>query len=221
MCAKFTQLEEYIERLNRTDIDFFHIDIMDGVFAPNFMFSVDDVKTIREMVQRPLDFHLMVTEPFAKLDWFEIQPRDRVAVHLEALSGNFSGAKTDLDFTIEKVKQFGAEFFLALEIDTEINQIVDLLPKLDGILVMAINVGFAGRPIIPQVFSKVAALRERLDAHGFPEIEIECDGSMSIENARKLRAAGASSFVLGTASIFNGNPAEVAGLLQQFRAEVG
>ncbi|MDR2538476.1 MAG: hypothetical protein LBC43_02380, partial [Bifidobacteriaceae bacterium] len=115
MCAKFTQLEEYIQLLDQAEVDFFHIDVMDGTFAPNFVFGTDDIRTIRELTNRPLDFHLMVDDPAYKLDWFEIRKGDRVAVHLEA--------QENTQLSLNKLREFEAEVFLAIEVDTQINKL--------------------------------------------------------------------------------------------------
>lgn len=194
MCAPLHELSTYLSKFEQADIEYLHMDVMDGRFVPNFMLGTDFIKQVRKLSRIPLDIHLMIEKPEEKLDWFDIQAGEYVSFHIEA---------TDhAQRLCESIRKKGAKAMLALNPSTALCTLEDLLPDLDAVLIMTVNPGFAGQKLIPQTLDKIARLKEWLDKKSYPNIEIEVDGNTSQENAKKMRAAGADIFVAGTAGLF-------------------
>lgn len=194
MCADFMHLTDELEKLKNGGIEYLHIDIMDGVFVPNFTLGTDFVKMLHRVTDIPLDIHMMVTEPGDKLSWFELREGDYVSVHYEAC--------THIERVLKTIRDRGAKPMLALNPGTPLTALDELLPDIDAVLIMTVNPGFAGQKLIPQTLDKIARCRSLLDGRGFTDVEIECDGNVSFENAKKMNAAGANIFVAGTSSIY-------------------
>ena len=194
MCGHISKYSEILSEFEKNGIEYLHIDVMDGVFVPNLQFGTDTIKQLRSMSDIPLDIHLMITNPETKLDWFEICEGDYVAVHYEAC--------THLQAVLQTIKRKGGKTMLALNPGTPLCVLEEVLPDLDAVLVMTVNPGFAGQKLIPQTLDKITRCRKLLDDAGYPGIEIECDGNVSFENARKMSDAGANIFVAGTSSLY-------------------
>ncbi len=194
MCVDFLNLKEELAVLEKGGIEYLHIDIMDGVFVPNYTLGTDFVKMLHKATNIPLDIHMMVTAPEAKLDWFELRQGDYVSVHYEAC--------THVQRVLSQIRAKGAKTMLALNPGTPLSVLDELLPDLDAVLIMTVNPGFAGQKLIPQTLDKITRCRKMLDERGYASIEIEVDGNVSFENAKKMRAAGADIFVAGTSSIY-------------------
>lgn len=219
MCADFTNMSEYLQLFEEEGIDLLHIDVMDGIFAPNFCLGTVDVAAIRQTSKIPLDFHFMVNDPEAKLHWFNIQKGDRVAFHIESTK--------DTDLAIDEIHRYQAKAFVALEQDSQIEQILPALDHgADGILAMSVNVGFAGQKIQSHAFDKIVRLKQFLIDNNYDDIEIEVDGNMSPTNAQKMYNCGAKSFVAGTSSIFKAQTGEkfdkeyIRSLIRSFREQI-
>ena len=195
MCADFFDLETYIKEFEKNNIEYIHVDIMDGSFVPNFTLGTDFIKQLKKRTSIPLDIHLMIDSPEQKLDWFEFGEGDYVAVHVESTK--------HLHKALDAIKKRGAKPMVTINPATPISAIEEVLDIVDGVLVMTVNPGFAGQKLIPSTLKKITALREYLDSHGYSHIEIEADGNVSFENARLMSEAGANIFVAGTSSIFN------------------
>jgi len=194
MCVPITEIAESVRIFEDFGIEYLHMDIMDGSFVPNFTLGTDYVRQLRRLTKIPLDLHFMVEKPEDKLDWFDIQAGDFVSVHYESTR--------HLQRVCAKIREKGAKSMVALNPATPLCVLEDILPDLDGVLIMAVNPGFAGQRIIPQMEQKVAKLRKMLDSGGFCNVEIEVDGNMSRENSQKMRAAGADIFVGGSSGLF-------------------
>lgn len=194
MCADLAALPETLAVFAETKIEYLHMDVMDGHFVENLCLGTDFCRQIRKMTAIPLDYHLMITEPEKKLDWFDIQPGDTVAVHAEATH--------HLQKTLTAIRERDAHPFAALNPATPLSALDYVLDDLDGVLIMTVNPGFAGQKLIPATLNKITDCRRFLDAHGYSDIVIEVDGNVSFENAEKMRAAGADMFVAGTSSVF-------------------
>ena len=195
MCADFFDLENYIKEFEKNNIEYIHVDIMDGSFVPNFTLGTDFIKQLKKRTSIPLDIHLMIDSPEQKLDWFEFGEGDYVAVHVESTK--------HLHKALDAIKKRGAKPMVTINPATPISAIEEVLDMVDGVLVMTVNPGFAGQKLVPSTLKKITALREYLDSHGYSHIEIEADGNVSFENAKLMSEAGANIFVAGTSSIFN------------------
>ena len=194
MCADFLHLGDELEKLEKNGIEYLHIDIMDGEFVPNYTLGIDFIKKLKAATKIPLDVHMMVTRPENKLDWIPFGEGDYVSVHYEA--------SVHLHRALSMIRARGGKPMLALNPGTPLSVIEEVLPDLDAILVMTVNPGFAGQKLVETTLDKIRRLREYLDANGYAHIEIECDGNVSFENAKRMRAAGANIFVAGTSSIY-------------------
>lgn len=194
MCADFLTLGEELKKLEAAGIEYLHIDIMDGEFVPNFTLGTDFIKKVKTATGIPLDIHMMVKNPEGKLDWIPFGEGDYVSVHYEAC--------THLQRALAMIHARGGKTMLALNPGTPLWVMEEVLPDLDAVLVMTVNPGFAGQKLIPSTLDKIRKLRKYLDENGYDHVEIECDGNVSFENARKMREAGANIFVAGTSSIY-------------------
>lgn len=185
---------EKLDALIEAGVELIHADVMDGVFVPNMMLGTDSIKNLRRACPIPLDLHMMVEQPDDKLQWFDIQPGEYVSVHVEATR--------HLQRTLSLIRGYGAHPMAALNPSTPLCMLEDILDDIDGVLVMAVNPGFAGQKLVPQAIGKIARLRKMLDEAGRADMRIEVDGNVSFENAVRMRAAGADIFVCGTSSVF-------------------
>ena len=195
MCVQFAQMSETLERFERFGVEYLHIDIMDGEFVPNFALGTDFCAQMRKMTSIPLDIHLMITRPDLKLDYFNIQPGEYVSVHWESTP--------HIQRVLAAIRAKGAKAMVALNPATPICVLEHILDSLDGVLLMTVNPGFAGQAMVPGALEKISATREYLDGKGYSNIDIEVDGNVSFENAKKMRAAGANIFVGGSSSVFS------------------
>ena len=194
MCADFLRLGEDLAVLEASGIELLHLDVMDGSFVPNYTLGTDFVKMVKAASSIPLDLHLMIEEPERKLSWFSFGEGDYVSVHYEACR--------HLQAVLAAIRARGARAMVALNPGTPFSLLEDVLPDLDGILVMTVNPGFAGQKLIPQTLDKIRRLRSFLDDSGYTAVEIECDGNVSFENAKKMCEAGANIFVAGTSGVY-------------------
>jgi ribulose-phosphate 3-epimerase len=203
MCADFLRLEKTLRLFEALNVEYLHVDIMDGSFVPNYTLGTDFVRALRAAASIPLDVHLMIDEPERKIDWFGFRPGEYVSIHYEATK--------HVQRALARVKDTGAKAMLALNPATPLCVLEDVLPDLDGVLLMTVNPGYAGQRLIPQIIDKIARLRAMA-----PDIEIETDGNVSFENAKRMRAAGATLFVAGSSSVFS-KDADLAANTQKLR----
>lgn len=194
MCADFTNIKEVLNEFSKAGIEYLHIDVMDGVFVPNYMLSESVVKQFRKLTNIPFDYHLMIDKPESKIDWFDLQENDLMAIHYESTS--------HAQGILQKIKAKKAKAGIALNPSTPIESIKYLLEDLDFVVIMTVNPGFAGQKLILQTLKKIKDMRKYLDDNGYQHIMIEVDGNVSFENAVKMRKMGADIFVAGTSSVF-------------------
>lgn len=202
MCANLMNLCRDIRTLEECGADYLHMDIMDAAFVPNLTFGPDFVSAMHSVTSLPLDIHLLMEHPSVIVRTLDIRSDDIVSIHCEC--------GDDIAELADFVRGKGARFGLALNPDTSVEAVEEYLPTVDVVLLMLIVPGFAGRRMVDGIMDKVAAMRHYIDIHGFSNIEIEVDGSVSCERAKYMRTLGASLFVGGTAGIFKeGKPLSV------------
>jgi ribulose-phosphate 3-epimerase len=194
MCADIFRLAETVRLFEKHNIPCLHIDVMDGSFVPNLMLGTAELKQLRAFSSLPLDIHLMIEEPGDKLEWFEPRPGDYISVHVEATR--------HFQRVLAKIRSLGARPMAAINPATPLSALEEIFPDVDAILVMTVNPGYAGQKLVPQTLEKIRRLRTLLDERGFSNVEIEVDGNVTMENAVKMRKAGADLFVAGTSLLF-------------------
>jgi ribulose-phosphate 3-epimerase len=212
MCIDFAKMESTLRVFEENGIDYLHIDIMDGEFVPNYALGTNFCDQLRRLTSIPLDIHLMINRPDLKIDCFNFQPDEYVSVHWESTP--------HIQRTLTAIRAKGAKPMLAINPATPADVFKYLLPDIDGILVMTVNPGFAGQPLVPATLEKIRDIRKMLDENGYSNIEIEVDGNVSFENAKLMREAGATMFVGGSSSVFSIKDSLTANI-QKMNAIVG
>ena len=172
-------------------IDVLHIDIMDGSFVPNIALGTCFVKQLKKETNIPLDLHLMIDSPERYINTYPIGEGDYVSIHFESTN--------HVQRALQAVKDKGAKPLVAINPATPIYAISEIFDDIDGVLIMSVNPGYAGQKMVSRSIEKIKEMRRFLDENGRPDAEIEVDGNVSIENAIKMRKAGANILVLGTA----------------------
>lgn len=194
MCANLLEIEKDIRKLEKSGVEYLHMDIMDGVFVPNLMLNNLFLQAVRSITNLPFDIHLMITNPERKLDWFDIRPNDIVSIHYESTS-NVLGC-------LQLIEEKGALPGVALSPATSVESIRYLLDNIKIVNVMAVNPGFAGRKMVPMTLQKIKDTREILNNLGYEHIMVEVDGNVSLDNAPLMRESGADMFVGGSSGLF-------------------
>jgi ribulose-phosphate 3-epimerase len=194
MCADILQMADTLGVFKEQQIPYLHMDVMDGSFVPNLMLGTEYIRQIRRASSIPLDIHLMIEEPGEKLEWFEPRPADYISVHGETTR--------HLQRVLAKIRALGAKPMVAINPATPLSAIEEALPDVDAVLLMTVNPGFAGQKLVLQTLDKIRRLRALLDGRGLEAVEIEVDGNVTLENALKMRAAGANIFVAGSSLLF-------------------
>ena len=206
LAANFGNLEKDCKMVNSSLADWFHIDIMDGVFVPNISFGMPVLKAIQGIAEKPLDVHLMIVDPDRYVDTFADLGSAVLTVHYEAC--------THLHRTVQKIKACGMKAGVALNPHTPIAVLEDIIPNLDLVCLMSVNPGFGGQSFIEGTFNKVKSLKtliERKEA----VVQIEIDGGVSDKNAEALIASGADVLVAGSHVFKAEDPKNVIRTLKQ------
>lgn len=212
MCAGLDKLFYFLTEFKEVDLEYLHIDIMDGQFVPNFALGTDYVKSLRRITDIPFDYHFLVNNPLEKMSWFDIREGDQVAFHYEN--------NENIQECIDYLTRLGARIFIAINPQTDFHVLDDYFTQLNGVLVMHTPPGFAGKKLIPETIDKVGSLREYLDELDL-DLEIESDGNVSIENAEKLYKKGANIFVSGTSSLFMNSEKPMKEIIAEKRKVIG
>ena len=194
MCVDFAEMTDVLRCFEAQGIEYLHVDIMDGEFVSNFTLGTDFCKYLRSHTSIPLDLHLMINRPDNKLSWFGIREGEFVSVHWESTP--------HIQRTLAMIRDLGGRPMLALNPATPIEVLDYVLDDIDGVLLMTVNPGFAGQPLVPATLEKIRDIRSFVEENGYPDLEIEVDGNVSFENAAKMSRAGAHIFVAGTSSIY-------------------
>ena len=187
LAADFGNLDKDCTMVNKSQADWFHIDVMDGVFVPNISFGIPVIKSIKKVAEKPLDVHLMIVDPDRYIQKFKSVGADILTVHYEAC--------THLHRTIHKIKEEGMKAGVALNPHTSVGSIKDVLADLDLVCIMSVNPGFGGQSFINNTYNKVRKLAALKKQNNFL---IEIDGGVNSENARKLIDSGADVLVAGS-----------------------
>jgi ribulose-phosphate 3-epimerase len=195
MCLDITETLDAIHEMEKENIEYLHIDIMDGVFVPNIMMGTRYIEQLRKITSIPLDIHLMIENPEQKIDWFEFEKEERVILHVEST--------VHINRAIGLIKKKGAIPVVALNPETPLAVLDYLLNDIEGVLLMTVNPGNAGQTMVPGMLNKIGELRDYLDNKGYSNISIEVDGNVSFENAGIMSKKGAELFVAGSSSIFS------------------
>lgn len=205
LSADFNNLQKDIDMINNSEADWFHLDIMDGVFVPNISFGFPVVKHIKKLAKKPLDVHLMIIQPERYIQEWQKAGADILTVHYEAC--------THLHRTVQEIKNAGMKAGVSLNPHTPVSLLKDILPEIDMVLIMSVNPGFGGQSFIKQSLLKIAELREMADVSN-PTLIIQVDGGVDITNHKEIIHAGANALVAGSAVFGSQNPEEIIKILK-------
>ncbi|MDA9550937.1 ribulose-phosphate 3-epimerase [Flavobacteriaceae bacterium] len=199
LAADFSNLQRDIEMINESEADWFHIDIMDGVFVPNISFGMPVLRDIKKHAKKTLDVHLMIVNPDQYIETFASLGADILTVHYEAC--------THMHRTIQAIKATGMKAGIALNPHSSVNQLKDVIKDIDLVCLMSVNPGFGGQSFIENTYNKVTELNELIQSSG-SDCQIEIDGGVTNENAKKLVQAGANILVAGSYVFKSSNPTD-------------
>ena len=197
LSADFANLQRDVEMINNSNADWFHVDVMDGMFVPNISLGFPVIKAIKKYAAKPLDVHLMIKDPDRYLPTFKDAGADILSVHLEAC--------THLHRTIQGIKALGMKAGVAINPHTAVNLLSDVIQDIDLVCVMSVNPGFGGQKFIDNTYAKIAALREMITVKKSNAL-IEIDGGVDLLNYKKLIETGANILVAGNTVFSSTDP---------------
>jgi ribulose-phosphate 3-epimerase len=208
LSADFANLQSDIEMINQSEADWFHVDVMDGVFVPNISFGFPVITAIKHHAKKPLDVHLMIVDPDRYLQQFKDAGAAILTVHYEAC--------THLHRTVAAIHELGMKAGVAINPHTPISVLEDILPQIDLVCIMSVNPGFGGQKFIENTYQKITKLRTLANQLN-TEVLIEIDGGVGHQNALALIKAGADVLVAGNAVFGAQNPMEMITELKKIR----
>ncbi len=197
LSCDFANIQRDVEMINASNADWFHVDVMDGVFVPNISFGFPVIKAIKKHATKPLDVHLMIVEPDQYIEEFAKSGTDILTVHYEACP--------HLHRTIQAIKAAGMQAGVALNPHTPVSHLENVIEELDLVLIMSVNPGFGGQSFIENAIKKVAQTKELIKKSG-SSAKIEVDGGVNLETGSLLIEAGADVLVAGSFVFKSDNP---------------
>ncbi len=197
LAADFANLQKETEMLNGSVADWIHVDVMDGIFVPNISFGIPVIQAIKKHSKKPLDVHLMIVDPDRYLQAFKNAGADNLSVHIEACR--------HLHRTIQGIKELGMKAGVAINPHTNIHGLYDIIADIDLICLMSVNPGFGGQKFIENTYDKVSRLKDMILQKSSNAL-VEIDGGVNIQNAPKLKQAGADVLVAGNFVFTSSNP---------------
>jgi ribulose-phosphate 3-epimerase len=189
LAADFNNLQRDIEIVNNSEADWFHLDIMDGVFVPNISFGIPVVKAIKKIAQKPLDVHLMIVRPDKYLAGFCDAGADMITVHIETC--------VHLHRTLEEIKELGMKAGVTLNPHTPVESLEEIIAYADMVLIMSVDPGYGGQQFIESSLQKIRKTRTLIEKSGSSAL-IQVDGGVTLKNAASLYEAGVNILVSGT-----------------------
>ena len=205
LSCNFSNLSADIDMINASEADWFHVDVMDGVFVPNISFGFPVMQALKKQATKPLDVHLMIVEPDRYIEQFAQAGAAGITVHYEAC--------VHLHRTIQAIKGSGCKAGVAINPHTNVELLSDVLEDLDLVLVMSVNPGFGGQQFIERTYEKVRILRKMITERGAHAL-IEVDGGVGLHNIQQLMHAGADAFVAGNAVFSAASPSNMIASLK-------
>lgn len=191
MCVNFLNLKEDIQNLDKAGVDIYHCDIMDGTFVPNITLGANDVRAVRQCTDKMIDCHLMIENPLNKVDWFIDAGANLIYIHPES--------ERYVVKTLAHIKERNVLAGIAINPDTSVESIKEMLNLCDYILVMTVNPGFAGQKFVQFTKNKITELVKLKSKYGY---KIVIDGACSPQVIHELSEIGCDGFVLGTSALF-------------------
>ncbi len=189
LAADFGNLQRDIEMVNNSEADWFHLDIMDGLFVPNISYGIPVIKAVKKHAKKPLDVHLMIIDPDRYIDDFQKAGADILTVHYEACN--------HLHRTVQNIKSKGMKAGVSLNPHTPVHLLKDIITDLDLVLIMSVNPGFGGQKFIPNAIEKIKELKQLINNKKSKAL-IEVDGGVDNSNAKALLEAGCDVLVAGS-----------------------
>ena len=197
LSADFGNLNQDIDMINQSEAQWFHVDVMDGVFVPNISFGFPVMKSLQKRAEKTLDVHLMIVQPERYIEEFAQAGAHILTVHIEA--------STHLHRSLQQIKAAGMKAGVALNPHTPISSLMDVLEDVDLVCLMSVNPGFGGQKFIPNTLQKIKALKTEIESRGLNTL-IEIDGGVTLDNAQSLFNAGADVLVAGNTVFSAENP---------------
>ncbi len=199
LSADFANIQRDVEMINNSEADWFHVDVMDGMFVPNISFGFPVIKAIKKHAKKPLDVHLMINDPDRYLQTFKEAGADVLTVHIEACH--------HLHRTIQAIKALGMKAGVAINPHTTANSLMDIIENVDLVCIMSVNPGFGGQKFIENTYHKIYSIQEMIRATKSKAL-IEIDGGVDLKNYTKLIEAGADVLVAGNTVFSSSDPSK-------------